>query len=462
MGTPRLGPAPGRPYTVTPTLKRKVYAATFRDATGERVTRSLRTSDLATAEAICSQLRGLWIARARYRGQVRGVSWAPIALQLYFGAGAAVDKTAGHPEKEAEKDIGAAFEGSELLDVQSGLLERIARLEADLAAEREAHEALRASAIGRAAEAAAQCPPLDASLQAFSEHMRATTSDLNARNVVSVAQRFLASLPQDIRTAAQVTAGHVGQWLDEQATGDKRHVRRKNMRIRLGRFLRWSAQQYGIPCVMDAVAAPRGTQIARSGSDIHWHTLADVEAAVDAQADAYWRAVVATLGYAGLQLAELAFLRLDDLDLDSARPQLWITPHAAHALKTGHRRRSVGIHATYLLPRLRAHLDAGGAGDTYVFPRRGPRRSRQVDGEHWRVDTLGKQLIGWDAAPRKPAKAGRLPDGMTAMSLRRTFGSLLLRSGRSAEEVAAAMGNTAAVVRQHYARIVGCEVDVDF
>jgi hypothetical protein len=39
---------------------------------------------------------------------------------------------------------------------------------------------------------------------------------------------------------------------------------------------------------------------------------------------------------------------------------------------------------------------------------------------------------------------------------------LLIRSGKTTEQVAAAMGNTPAVVREHYARILGCEVDVDF
>jgi len=61
-----------------------------------------------------------------------------------------------------------------------------------------------------------------------------------------------------------------------------------------------------------------------------------------------------------------------------------------------------------------------------------------------------------------PQQPGLLPRGMTAKSLRRTFGSLLLRSGKTTAEVAAAMGNTEDVVREHYARILGCEVDVDF
>ena len=46
--------------------------------------------------------------------------------------------------------------------------------------------------------------------------------------------------------------------------------------------------------------------------------------------------------------------------------------------------------------------------------------------------------------------------------MRRTFGSLLIPSGKTEVEVAAAMGSTPAVVRSSYARILGAEVDVDF
>jgi integrase len=46
-------------------------------------------------------------------------------------------------------------------------------------------------------------------------------------------------------------------------------------------------------------------------------------------------------------------------------------------------------------------------------------------------------------------------------SLRRTFGSFLLRSGASVHEVSAAMGNSAEVVEEHYARILGSEVLVN-
>ena len=70
--------------------------------------------------------------------------------------------------------------------------------------------------------------------------------------------------------------------------------------------------------------------------------------------------------------------------------------------------------------------------------------------EYWQKDTMSKQILKI------------LPPGITCLTLRRTFGSLLLRSGKSVSEVAAAMGNSATMVEKHYARILGHEVDTNF
>jgi hypothetical protein len=93
------------------------------------------------------------------------------------------------------------------------------------------------------------------------------------------------------------------------------------------------------------------------------------------------------------------------------------------------------------------------------------RRGSRKTSELWLEDSLSKALRGHAGGKdkrKRPPTPGLLPKGMNAKSLRRTFGSLLFRSGKSTAEVAAAMGNTEQVVRENYARILGCEVDVDF
>ena len=106
----------------------------------------------------------------------------------------------------------------------------------------------------------------------------------------------------------------------------------------------------------------------------------------------------------------------------------------------------------------------------YLFPMPKATRRRRRDvnigsADRWIVSTLSTALrghAGGSDLKRRPPAPALLPVGMNAKSLRRTFGSLLIRSGKSSAQVAAAMGNTEDVVREHYARILGCEVDVDF
>ena len=223
------------------------------------------------------------------------------------------------------------------------------------------------------------------------------------------------------------------------------------------------------------VPAVKKGEIRRERGDIVWHSLEEVEAVLAALPDDYWRALVATLAYAGLQLAELIWLRVADVDLDGAN-QIWVTTVAdpddakiRHLLKTDHRRRAVNIHTKHLGPRLKTFKDAGLCGQHFFFAMPGAMETRGRKsggaGERWLESTLSTVLRGHKGGKdqkRRKAKAGLLPAGMNAKSLRRTFGSLLLRSGKSYAEVAAAMGNTADVVAEHYARLKSHETKIDF
>jgi len=127
----------------------------------------------------------------------------------------------------------------------------------------------------------------------------------------------------------------------------------------------------------------------------------------------------------------------------------------------------VDLHPRLLLPLLREHVAAKRCGANTCSPSRpipgaasGP--SRAATANAGRCKPFSTRLRGHKGGKQRPPTHAILPPGMNAKSLRRTFGSLLLRSGKSTAEVAAAMGNTEDVVRQHYARILGGEVDVDF
>jgi hypothetical protein len=436
---------PGRPYSVTPTQQqgRSGWYATYRDALGRRRMRSLATTDHGEALRICADL-------VRLR-------WDPQTLDIHQTAARLF-----HGDDPAAVDALIADDHA----VANGLTaaDQIAQLQAALEAERREHAALRASILGRAADAARRCPPIDEALRDYAAHLDTNVSPREAANLLNRTRKFLASIPE-IRTPADIVGSHVSAWLDADAAGAaKPLMRRRKARIMIGRFLRWCSRQYQIPCIMHEVPAPKTAHVDRERGEIRWHTIAEVEAVLRGL-DTYWCALVATLAYAGLQLAELVWLRRDDItQREDGQWQIWIVGHDGHRLKTGHRQRAVMVHPSRLQSRLLTHLHA--IDGPLVFPTRG--RTRRATNTRWREDTLTKQLNGWSArrgyqgrAP-SPAKPGILPPDMNALSLRRTFGSLLIRAGKTAEEVAAAMGNTATVVRQHYARILGSEVDVNF
>lgn len=203
----------------------------------------------------------------------------------------------------------------------------------------------------------------------------------------------------------------------------------------------------------------------------------EIKTLVDVRPDHIQRfldALIATLGYAGLQLAELCWLRVADVRLTDTGGEIRVSPvedeQARHLLKTGNRERAVAIHPTLLRPRLRAHVAAGGCEKTFFFPmppgvRRRKRGKTPGSAERWRTNALSTALRnhkGGSEKWKRPPTPAILPEDMNAASLRRTFGSLLLRSGKTTAQVAAAIGNTEQVVAQHYAKLRGAEVAVDF
>ncbi len=449
------------------------WNASFYDRTGRRVTRGLGTRDEAEAQLLCRALALLHHHKPASPEDAPS-SMPPRALELYFGAGVVgpfelrKSINADRVARVLESDVPAELRlvGAEIARDQ---------LERELAEEREARarlqgqlDVLRASALGRAVGAEGLCPDLAQAIDEFSLHMRSAATANHAKYLVSVARRFVKSLPSDVRKPVQITSTHVDGWLASEAEdADLPIVRRARHRARLGKFINWAAKTWGYVSPMKAVQAPTLQQLERLRDDIHWHELEEVEAALQAIEAGYWRTLVAVLAFAGLRLSELAWLRREDVTAidGGARHQLWIATvddgHGAkHELKTGHSRRAVEVHPVRLWPLLQGHLESG-AGEVFLFPvpkdvRRKPRQAGHP--ERWLPTALGRRLGGESWKER----SGVLPAGMSVMSLRRTFGSLLLRSGCSAEQVAAAMGNTPGVVRKHYARILGAEVEVRF
>lgn len=500
-----------KPYSVAPVLRdgRAFYVATFKTANRKRVCRGLGTGNAHEAQGICDGLKFLWHWLNSPAG-VNDASKAPRdlvaakAIELFFEA---PDPSPDEIAKQAAlRDSSKTFfaerfqgvppaelallavqlqqENQRIRDLAHGQQLELSRRGRTLDQVTADLEQLKASTVVHLMESAGKAPPIEEAIAEYEKFM-ATSSPKHARDMVDRARAFQKTVPAGTKMSA-ISVQAVAAFISEQATrGDPQYkaTRYNIWRARLGAFFNFSAKTWTYPSQMTAVKRKDSQLVERERGDIAWHELAEVKAAVEQLPDGYWKALVSTLGFAGLQLAELIWLRASDVKLaaDGGRAVLWVTtvedpedPLARHELKRANRRRQVDVHPVYLLPLIKAQLAAVPAGG-FLFPmpaevRRSTRELTPGSRDRWRMETLSTRLRGHAGGTKRnrsgklqrPPQAGLLPAGMNALSLRRTFGSLLLRSGKSVEQVAATMGNTPEVVRKHYARILGHEVDVDF
>lgn len=506
-------------YSVTPRrpVGRATFVANFYNFSGQRVTRSLDTANEDTAKSLCQGLVTLRNAGVKTEADALALETFvdPGALPLFFGetAGAkdgvivlpaAIVKSLARlsaldPDAKATVDTPQAIR-DDLANFKSAvkiLRTHVGTLKNEIHTKSEELATLGRTALAHAAKAAAGAPAIAEARAAYVLHLKSTVKKRDT--YTRVLDRFSAYLGAKfpaISNVGDVMPGHIMGFLDEEtniADETKKATRRRSLRTYIGVFFNWCAQQYHIVSPMSGVKRVKNSAVRRERGEIAWHSLEEIRAAlaqlparavaslprtkksdVIGEADfVYWRALIGTLAFAGLQLAELCWLRLEDLKFSKkgTRATLWVTtvpdpgdPDVRHLLKTDNRQRHVDVHPRYLLPLLSQHLASGRAGPYFLFPMPAKRKRKGFaeQGARWKEITLSTFLRGHPGGTKRKPTLGLLPEGMNAKSLRRTFGSLLIRSGKSTEQVAAAMGNTPAVVREHYARILGCEVDVDF
>ena len=313
--------------------------------------------------------------------------------------------------------------------------------------------ALEASMLARAAAAARRCPPVDEAIALF-ERQRTGVTPKQTANVAAVARAFAASLPAAVRNMAQVAAAHIDAWLHQAAVGAQMpNSRRHAKRQRLGVFVNWSARQWDYPSQMPNVKGPAAGQVRRERGAIQVHTLAEIQAAIEAMPDAYWKALVGALAYAGLRHNEVRFLRPEDyIRLPDGRRALRVVSvemgdGTRHLLKTARSERTVPVSAP-LQTLVDEYLATGAATAGCLFPARLERRrmrGRGVSREQWQADVLTRRLNGSAGEP------GLLPQGMTARALRRSIATLWRQRGMDPSSIALLLGNTTAVTVAHYA-----------
>ncbi len=407
---------------------RQVYCATWHDLkTKKRVTRSLGTRDQERAESICSHMMILSSSGAD-KDSGLALAVPEMAYELWFG----------EPRRDLSGGVSREEDRAKIEDLQR----EVVRLKEELEIERgyrERYNHLSQSVEGQRIEAAKKSPTLDGVRDAY--YLEVKTLSRGGTLHRTWFKRFAAKIGGD-RKISSIKPGEIHEYIVTDAAKNKGEAARgKKQRALISRFFSWCAVEHGIPNPMDQVATLR----VKAEKDIQWHSLEEIEAVLAGEPDIYWRAMIAILAFAGLSAHELRGLELKDVVELKGRRFLRVTPSAERGLKTHKRRRNVAI-STRLAAILDEHLATLGDGCVYLFPAIAHKTRTEI----WHADTLTRHL------------GEHLPEGMNALSLRRTFGSLLIRSGKSAEEVSAAMGNSAAMVSAHYGRILGGEVEIDF
>jgi integrase len=216
------------------------------------------------------------------------------------------------------------------------------------------------------------------------------------------------------------------------------NARWNKQRTNIFHFYRWFSVNFGAENIIHQVE----TRAPKPKEDPYWHKLEEVEAAVK-EAPGYWKVIIQVKAYSGLCSHELRGMKVSDFYQDGPNWFFRVQVYEHRRTKNKKRIRNIMVHPEKLLPVMLEYMKTK-KNSEFLFP------STVSGSEGWTSDSFSRHLNL------------NTPDNMNALSLRRTFGSLLLRSGKTEVEVAAAMGNSPAMVRKYYAKLLGKEVNIDF
>lgn len=334
------------------------------------------------------------------------------------------------------------------------------------------YDELKKSIIAKQVEASKNCPSFTDCIDEFELTYRENVSYSQYTAVLSMSRR-LAEVYPDVNPA-EITRHQIRDFIMGLASESTHpEYRKKKVRSMLSPFFTWVSDRYDFqsPIVGMVLMKKKITEKRK----ITWHDLPVIEEILSGL-DSYWRAVVATMAYAGIGLKELSGIRLQDftsakriVDAEEGPKEieayfLKIEWHDQRGLKTKNRSDSVPVDAKFLLPHLLQYLKDGHSGEKYLFPK--PKSMRKTNSpEMWTSDKLSEKLVGRKYPKDKETgeqkiNPGILPKGFLARDLRHTFGSLLIRNGYSIDEAAALSRNERDVFVEHYGHLVAKDLTV--
>lgn len=406
----------GRPRKITPYLSGKTYYARFRNHESKLVNRSLKTRDHTDALLLCKELEMLCI---------NPDSEASTAAQSIYFKG-----ELRYPAKTKAKD---PYLFQDLAEAQNQIEQLQAQIRI-LRPYKEKYEALIQEREYRQLESFREMPKFIEVLEKYRENVKHL--DIKGADHISLLEKLADNQKLWPLPITQIETIHIYQFLNDFSSGGKDPSERWNRaRRKLHRFWKWLSLTYNIDNLIIRVE----TKKELIKASIEWHSLEDIQQEISKH-NTYWSAIIGVMAYAGLSAHEIRGLKKTDIGASF----ISIHPTEERRTKSRNRIRQVKIHETYLAPLINKYLSEVNKS-LYLFP------SITSGAEMWAKNNFSKHF-------RKTL----VNKDINALSLRRTFGSLLLRSGKTSAEVAAAMGNSEEMVRKHYARLMGCEVNINF
>ena len=273
------------------------------------------------------------------------------------------------------------------------LIERLTDIE-------EKYNQLSETIEARQIEASKNCPTYKEALKLYEEEYSQTVSSSQCTDVMTMHSNFLKYFKElgdsEIKPTS-VTPAHIRGFLTKTSeNSDNPKSRQKKARSLISNFFYWAAERYGFTSPFTNLRLSRSKETARR--QIIWHDLPVIEDLLNSL-DIYWRAIVATMAYAGIGLKELAGIRNEDFvslvtitedGKKETRYQINIEWHEERGLKNKNRADSVPVDEKYLLRHLKDYIKAGFAGDKYLFAK--PVKMRKVGSENelWTNHALSK------------------------------------------------------------------------
>jgi len=213
--------------------------------------------------------------------------------------------------------------------------------------------------------------------------------------------------------------------------------RRVQARQRVLRFL----ADVGVAFDRSQIPRPSKVEVRRDRGAVRWLEIEDARRLADALPDYWrdaWRLQVAT----GLRPGEIPTIEAADLSVGGGVLTLSPGPGRNLTLKNGSRTIRLPDSAREILARRLAD-------DTVAY--------RTATGLPWHDP--GRWCRYYARALRDAAETAEIAVRVDARIGRRTCASLLVRAGRSIEQVAALLGDDPATVREHYSALTAADVD---